>query len=52
MIRAATRPEWNAGPESHGLLQELRVAGIGIQVLFGFLLSLPFTMTFSELDTP
>jgi hypothetical protein len=25
------------------LLQELRVAGLGVQVLFGFLLSLPFT---------
>ncbi|MGH9079500.1 MAG: DUF6328 family protein [Acidimicrobiales bacterium] len=34
------------------LLQELRVAGIGIQVLFGFLLSLPFTMRFAKLDTP
>jgi putative flippase GtrA len=34
------------------LLQELRVAGIGIQVLFGFLLSLPFTMRFDKLDDP
>ena len=25
------------------LIQELRVAGLGVQVLFGFLLSLPFT---------
>lgn len=33
------------------LLQELRVAGIGIQVLFGFLLSLPFTVRFGKLDT-
>jgi uncharacterized membrane protein len=32
------------------LLQELRVASIGVQVLFGFLLSLPFTTRFSELD--
>jgi Family of unknown function (DUF6328) len=32
------------------LLQELRVAGIGIQVLFGFLLSLPFTVRFGSLD--
>jgi putative flippase GtrA len=31
------------------LLQELRVAGLGIQVLFGFLLSLPFTTKFSRL---
>jgi putative flippase GtrA len=32
------------------LLQELRVAGIGVQVLFGFLLSLPFTARFGRLD--
>ena len=32
------------------LLQELRVAGLGIQVLFGFLLSLPFTTQFKQLD--
>jgi hypothetical protein len=32
------------------LLQELRVAGIGVQVLFGFLLSLPFTNRFSHLS--
>jgi hypothetical protein len=31
------------------LLQELRVAGLGVQVLFGFLLSLPFTNRFSAL---
>ena len=31
------------------LLQELRVAGLGVQVLFGFLLSLPFTNRFSKL---
>jgi hypothetical protein len=31
------------------MLQELRVAGLGIQILFGFLLSLPFTMRFKEL---
>ena len=31
------------------LLQELRVAGLGIQVLFGFLLSLPFTTVFKQL---
>ncbi len=34
------------------LLQELRVAGIGIQVVFGFLLSLPFTTRFAKLDAP
>jgi putative flippase GtrA len=31
------------------LLQELRVAGLGVQVLFGFLLSLPFTTRFVKL---
>ncbi len=32
------------------LLQELRVAGLGVQVLFGFLLSLPFTNRFAALS--
>jgi hypothetical protein len=32
------------------LLQELRVAGLGVQVLFGFLLSIPFTSKFSALS--
>jgi hypothetical protein len=32
------------------LLQELRIAGLGVQVLFGFLLALPFTNDFSQLD--
>ncbi len=32
------------------LIQELRVAGLGVQVLFGFLLSLPFTTRFSDLN--
>jgi hypothetical protein len=32
------------------LLQELRVAGLGVQVLFGFLLSLPFTNRFIGLS--
>lgn len=32
------------------LVQELRVAGLGVQVLFGFLLSLPFTVRFSQLS--
>ena len=32
------------------LLQELRVASIGVQVLFAFLLGLPFTDRFSTLD--
>ena len=33
------------------LLQELRVAGLGVQVLFGFLLSLPFTTKFDKLSS-
>ncbi len=33
------------------LLQEMRVAGLGVQVLFGFLLSLPFTRRFTELSS-
>ena len=32
------------------LLQELRVAGLGVQVLFGFMLSLPFTTRFAKLS--
>jgi O-antigen/teichoic acid export membrane protein len=32
------------------LLQELRVAGLGVQVLFGFLLAMPFTDAFHQLD--
>jgi Family of unknown function (DUF6328) len=32
------------------LLQELRVAGLGVQVLFGFLLSIPFTNRFTTLS--
>jgi len=31
------------------LLQELRVAGLGIQIIFGFLLSIPFTAKFAAL---
>jgi hypothetical protein len=33
------------------LLQELRVAGLGVQIIFGFLLALPFTMRFRVLDS-
>jgi len=33
------------------LLQELRVAGLGVQVLFGFLLSIPFTTKFASLNS-
>jgi prolipoprotein diacylglyceryltransferase len=32
------------------LLQELRIAGIGVQVLFGFLLAMPFSNRFGALD--
>ncbi|MGH9019322.1 MAG: DUF6328 family protein [Acidimicrobiales bacterium] len=32
------------------LLQELRVAGLEVQVLFGFLLSIPFIVRFVKLD--
>jgi len=42
----AERDDRNLGE----LLQELRVAGLGVQVLFGFLLSLPFTSKFSNLS--
>ena len=34
------------------LIQELRVISLGVQVLFGFLLSLPFTARFNRLDAP
>jgi hypothetical protein len=43
---AAERNDRNLGE----LIQELRVAGLGVQVLFGFLLSLPFTTRFSQLS--
>jgi uncharacterized protein DUF6328 len=33
------------------LIQELRVVSLGVQVLFGFLLSLPFTVRFGRLGT-
>lgn len=35
----------------HELLQELRVMQTGVQVLTGFLLTLPFQARFAELDT-
>ncbi|MFF0545942.1 DUF6328 family protein [Nocardia thailandica] len=35
-----------------GLLQELRVVQTGVQVLTGFLLTLPFQARFNSLDTP
>ena len=42
----AERDDRNIGE----LVQELRVVGLGVQVLFGFLLSLPFTMRFTKLS--
>jgi hypothetical protein len=42
----AQRDDRNLGE----LVQELRVVGLGVQVLFGFLLSLPFTMRFTKLS--
>jgi hypothetical protein len=48
--------ERNESPEQRDdrnlleLLQELRVAGLGVQVLFGFLLAIPFTTKFSALS--
>src|ERR1700753_3399108 len=43
----AQRDDRNLGE----LIQELRVVGLGVQVLFGFLLSLPFTTRFDQLRT-
>ena len=43
----AQRDDRNLGE----LIQELRVAGLGVQVLFGFLLSLPFTVRFTQLGS-
>ncbi|HEV2452253.1 MAG TPA: DUF6328 family protein [Streptosporangiaceae bacterium] len=53
MSRADPRDETEAERDDRNLaelLQELRVAGLGVQVLFGFLLSLPFTNRFSALS--
>ncbi len=47
------RPESQAQRDDRNLseiIQELRVAGLGVQVLFGFLLSLPFTNRFVKLS--
>jgi Family of unknown function (DUF6328) len=49
-----SRPETGAQRDDRNLgelIQELRVAGLGVQVLFGFLLSLPFTTRFVQLST-
>jgi putative flippase GtrA len=57
---APDRPRDDIGPHENeaernnrnltDLIQELRVATLGIQVLFGFLLSLPFTVRFTHLN--
>jgi len=43
-------PEQRTDRNLAELLQELRVAGLGVQVLFGFLLSLPFQARFTRLS--
>jgi hypothetical protein len=48
-----TRDESTAERDDRNLAeleQELRIAGLGVQVLFGFLLSLPFTVKFVKLS--
>ena len=53
MAPADTRnesPDERADRRLIELLQELRVAGLGVQVLFGFLLSLPFTTKFGSAE--
>lgn len=51
----ASRPRQESAAERDDrnlaeLLQELRVVSIGVQVLFGFLLGLPFTVKFERLS--
>lgn len=51
----ATRSETEAERSDRNwgeLVQELRVAQTGVQVLAGFLLTLPFTARFGDLDDP
>jgi hypothetical protein len=45
---ADTRNETPDEREDRRLIEELRVAGLGVQVLFGFLLALPFTTRFGS----
>jgi MFS family permease len=47
--RPGETPEQRDDRNLADLLQELRVATLGVQVLFGFLLGLPFTARFSDL---
>jgi ABC-type xylose transport system permease subunit len=48
--RPGETPEQRDDRNLVDLLQELRVATLGVQVLFGFLLGLPFTVRFSRLE--
>lgn len=48
--RPGETPEQHDDRNLADLLQELRVATLGVQVLFGFLLGLPFTMRFGHLE--
>jgi hypothetical protein len=48
--RAGEPPELRADRNMNELLQELRVSQTGVQVLFGFLLSLSFTERFTSID--
>jgi hypothetical protein len=49
--RPGETPEQQADRHLVDLLQELRVATLGVQVLFGFLLGLPFTTRFDRLES-
>jgi hypothetical protein len=48
--RPGETPEQRDDRNLVDLLQELRVGTLGVQVLFGFLLGLPFTVRFSRLE--
>lgn len=48
--RPGETPEQRDDRNLVDLLQELRVGTLGVQVLFGFLLGLPFTVRFSHLE--
>ena len=48
--RPGETPEQRDDRNLVDLLQELRVGTLGVQVLFGFLLGLPFTVRFSRLQ--
>jgi hypothetical protein len=48
--RPGETPEQRDDRNLVDLLQELRVATLGVQVLFGFLLGLPFTTRFDRLE--